>query len=215
MGPDVIENLVICFANRVSLEFASLNEITHKTMLKALRQMMSELSKWLSDLGLSEADMISIHDAAMRENGMLAKIVIDRKGIAIPGVSPASATADAAPVMAWVRSPEFSGELLKQPEPTTEELAQFLDGCKNGLARLRQLQIDSSEGGPRQKRGKGPKMIDDPTRREDIRKVIKSRRDSGRKLKDIFERLALTHDVSPSTIKRIWLEKPPKRDAEE
>lgn len=176
---------------------------------------MAEMSKWLSHLGLSETDMISIHDATMRENGMLAQIVINRKEIAIPGVSAASATADAAPVMVWVRSPEFSAELLKQPEPTPKELAQFLDGCKNGLARLRQLEIDSVEGGPRQKRGKGPKMIDDPTRREDIRKAIKSRRDSGRKLKDIFERLAVTHGVSPSTIKRIWLEKPPERDAEE
>ena len=159
--------------------------------------------------------MISIHDAAMRENGMLAQIVINRKAVAIPGVSPGSASAEAAPVMAWVRSLEFPSELLKQPEPTPEELVQFLDGCKNGLARLRQLEIQSSEGGPRPKRGQGSKLIDDPIQREDLRRVIKSRRDSGRWLKDIFERLAMTHDVSPSTIKRIWLEKSPKQDDEE
>jgi hypothetical protein len=114
---------------------------------------------------------------------------IHRKEIAIPGVSAASATAEAAQVIAWFRSPGFAADLLIQPEPTPEELAQFLDGCKNGLARLRQLLIDSSKAGPRQKRGKGTKKIDGPIRRESVRQEIKDLRDSKVLLKDIYKRL--------------------------
>jgi hypothetical protein len=185
-----------------------LTETTHKAMLKALHQMMSELSKWLTHLGLSEMEMISIHDAAMRENGMLAKIVTDRTRAAIPEVGAQSANAEAGPAMAWVRSPEFPSVLLRQPEPSPEELRQFLDGCKNGLARVRQEVIDSSEGGPPRKRGKGPKKIEGPAKRDSVRQETKDLRDSGVLLKDIDRRVGQRYGVSGPTIKRIRLEKP-------
>jgi hypothetical protein len=111
--------------------------------------------------------------------------------------------------MASVRSPDFAAELLKQPEPTAEELAQFLDGCKNGLARLRQDFLRRAEGGPRLKRGKGTKKIEGFAKRESVRKETKDLRDAGVLLKDIDERVGKRHGVSGPTIKRIRLEKRP------
>jgi hypothetical protein len=186
-----------------------LKQATQQKILKALNQALADLSKWLRGLGLSEAEVVATLSAVMRENGMMAGVVRNLTSSLLPVNAPVNMGAERAEqTLAWVRSGEYAVWLLSQPEPTPKELDQILLCYRSVLANVRQQFQDAAKLGPRHRRGGRPKEIDDPGERKKIREALTGLSGPGRNLEDLFKRFADKYDVSATTIKRIWLEKP-------
>jgi hypothetical protein len=184
-----------------------LKEETQQEILKVLDGLMRDLSAWLRQLGLSEEQAIAQFNAAMRENGILANLILNR----VDDVLPVKRSGRTEPPqleqeLALFRSGEFADRLLRQSEPTAEELDQ-IGSLKNVLADLRSRMQDSAKGGPRHKTGGRPNVLEDPAERAKIREMIRSLRGPGVRLQDLFQRMADRYGVSDTSIKRIWLEK--------
>jgi hypothetical protein len=185
-----------------------LKQATQQRILNEVNQELADLSEWLRGLGVSEAEAVSLHDAAMRENGMLAGVVLNlaRNVIAVDGAKNLG-TVHAGLALAWVRSGEFATWLLSQPEPTPKKLDQALSIVRNALANLREHLLNSGKRGPRHRRGGRPEEIAEPEERAKIREAIESLHKSRVRYEDAYQRLADKFGVSSSTIKRIRFEK--------
>jgi hypothetical protein len=187
---------------------AFLKQETQQEIVNILNQLFVDLSAWLRGHGLSEAEVDAFFNAAMREDGMLAKSILGRVGDILPVTSVAKVgAAQVAQEFLRFQSGEFATWLLSQPDPTPEELDQ-IRSLKSALAILRHELSSATKFGPRHRRGGRPKELSDPAEREKIRETIRSLRVPGVKLQDLFQRFATKHGVSPTTIKRIWLERP-------
>jgi hypothetical protein len=162
-----------------------LKQATQQRILNEVNQELADLSEWLRGLGVSEAEAVSLHDAAMRDLG----------------------TVHAGLALAWVRSGEFATWLLSQPEPTPKKLDQALSIVRNALANLREHLLNSGKRGPRHRRGGRPEEIAEPEERAKIREAIESLHKSRVRYEDAYQRLADKFGVSSSTIKRIRFEK--------
>jgi hypothetical protein len=176
--------------------------------MAALSQALLDLSDWLRGEGWSEAELLPIFGTVMDENGMFAAALLDKssKVLALDGVVNVQATR-VGQALQQVASGEFAESLLSEPEPTPEQLDQFLAKIKDALPNLRQHLLSSARCGPRHRRGGRPKEIGDPDERERIREAIKSLRDPGVRVQDLDKRFAAKYGVSPTAIKRIRLEK--------
>jgi hypothetical protein len=175
-----------------------LKQATQQRILNEVNQELADLSEWLRGLGVSEAEAVSLHDAAMRENGMLAGVVLNlaRNVIAVDGAKNLG-TVHAGLALAWVRS----------GEPTPKKLDQALSIVRNALANLREHLLNSGKRGPRHRRGGRPEEIAEPEERAKIREAIESLHKSRVRYEDAYQRLADKFGVSSSTIKRIRFEK--------
>lgn len=181
---------------------------THQKIVNAVNQEFAELSKWLREMGVSESDAAHLFCKAMDENGMLSAILINSaSGVLSVNPEIKLQAAEVGRGLEWVKSGEFSAWLLRQPEPTTEELNRILSSIKNVVANLRLRLSKSAKLGPRRRGGGRRKELSDPKKRAKVREDIKGLRNCGVKLKDIFQQLGKREGVSPTTIKRIWLEK--------
>lgn len=114
----------------------------------------------------------------------------------------------------WFFSEEYALYLLDQPEPTAKELNQAIALIRETLPNLRDQLLGSPKLAPRPRRGGRPRQLADPMEREKIREQIMMLRKPGIRLQVLFERFAMKHSVSVSTIKRIWAEKPSERNSE-
>lgn len=177
---------------------------TAQKISKALNQMLADLHGWLKQLGLSEAEVIPLYRSAIRENGLLAKMLADCAATAIPlSTNVPVKLENFEQELARIQSEEW---LLSQPEPEPQKLAELLVSIKNALPNLRQQLSQSAKAGPRHRHGGRHKELPDPALRRQIRDTIKKLRGPGINLHDLFKRLARKHEVSPTTIKRIWAE---------
>ena len=184
-----------------------MKEETQQEILKVLDGLMRDLSAWLRELGLPEDQAIAQFSAAMRENGILANLILNRVDDVLPVKSSARvASPQLEQELILFQSGEFADRLLSQPEPTAEELDQ-IRSLKNVLANLRRQMLDSAKGGPRHKKGGRPNVLADPAERANIREMIRSLRGPDVKLQDLFQRMAVRYGVSATSIKRVWLEK--------
>jgi hypothetical protein len=176
-------------------------------------QVWSDLSDWLREEGWSEAEILPIFRAAMDENGMFAAVILEKssKVLHLNSVVEVQA-AQVGQACAMLTSGEFAESLLREPEPTPEQLDQLLVTIKDALPNFRQLLLCSAKNGPRYKRGGRPKEIDNPEERTKIREAIKSLRDPGVRVQDLDQRFADKYGVSPTAIKRIRLEKKNNRN---
>ena len=192
-----------------------MTEETQQKILKAVNQMQADLSAWLDNLGQSEADAAARYEAIIRENGLASQLLL---GAALKHI-PYSDGVQIQPelrqhALRWIRSEQFPNWLLSEPEPTDEELNKLLAICKNSLPNLRKSFLRHGKLGPRCRGGGRPKELPDPDERRKIRETIKSLREPGVKLADLFQRMAAKYGVSVTTIKRIWGEKTPNRRTE-
>jgi hypothetical protein len=180
---------------------------TQQKILKVNVQLFTELDYWLKRLGLSRAQIIPLYVSVLKENGMMANFVTDLTADVLPsGTKVAVNPETIVEELHRAESGEFAAWLLKQPEPSPDELNSLLKQMKDALANLRQHFLHAAKSGPRHKHGGRPKELDDPEIHERIRAKIRDLRGHNTTLKDIFRRLAREHGVSPSKIKRIWEE---------
>ena len=189
-----------------------MTEATQQKILKALNQMLGDLSSWLSGLGLSEAEIAPLYSAIIAENGLASKLIVESSLKMVPFSDEFAIKPDQLQqALAFVRSDEFAAWLLGQPEPTDEDLNKMLIASKRSLPNLRQRLGGTAKLGPRYRAGGRSKELPEAEVRNKIREDIKRLREPGVTLKELFIRLARQHQVSPTTIKRIWEEKvPPK-----
>jgi len=92
--------------------------------------------------------------------------------------------------------------LLAEPEPTQQELVRTLDRLDKVLPSLRSKLKGGVKDLPH--RAGRRKLLDDPKKQQEVIEQVKYIRGPGVKLSDAFKRVALKHNVSNSTIKRIW-----------
>jgi hypothetical protein len=185
-----------------------LTEETHQKILKALDQMLADLSNWLRELGVSESDLMAVFAQLIQEDGIISKLIVQKSVEMVPFSNEMSLQPKQfVPTLRAVKSGEFATQLLAQPEPTAEELGKILTILRDSLPNFRQSLLQSGKMGPRYRRGGRSKELPDPEQRRMIRDEIKNLRGPGIKLKDLFGRLASRHQTSPTTIKRIWYEK--------
>ena len=97
--------------------------------------------------------------------------------------------------------------LLRAPEPDPEKLEMYLKVMDGALPYLRDAFITQGKKLPHA-RGGAPRKLGTPQEQEKIREEIKSLREPGIKLGDIYARIAQRYGVSPSKIKQIWLKSP-------
>jgi hypothetical protein len=181
--------------------------------MDAFDQVWSDLSDWLRGEGWSEAEILPIFRAVMNENGMFAAVILEKsnKVLQLKGVVDVQAV-QVGQALSMLTSGEFAESILREPEPTPEQLDQLLVTIKDALPNLRQHLLCSAKSGPRHKRGGRPKEIDNPEERAKIREAIKSLRDPGVRVQDLDQRFADKYGVSPTAIKRIRLEKKNNRN---
>lgn len=168
--------------------------------------MRTDLRRWVEGLGLSEAEVTALYDAAIRENGLAAKLIggMAVNALRLPIVDPQ--LKESGEVLTPVDSGEYAKYLLDQPEPTDEELNQILNVCRDALPNLRQQLLASGRLGPRHRRGGRHKELADPELRQKIREEIKALRKPGVNLEDLYTRMKDKYGGSETTIKRIRLE---------
>ena len=94
--------------------------------------------------------------------------------------------------------------LLNLPEPSPEELDEFLLFVNSRLPQLRTILLARVKAIPHD-RGGAPRKLSSREDQQKIIEEIKKLRGPRVKLGDIFQRLAQRHGVSPSKIKQIWL----------
>jgi hypothetical protein len=181
-----------------------LREETQTKIVKTLRQALADLDDWLKRLGLSEAQMIPLYEALVRESGFAAVLAIASKQV-LPSVDTDVVRPELfEQELARIRSGEYATWLSTIPEPAPEQLDAILSSIKNGLPNLREHFQEAARGGPRHRRGGRPKELADPKTRTEICELIKSLREPGTKLEYIFQRVGERYGVSATTIKRIW-----------
>lgn len=184
-----------------------MKEDTQQKIVKALERMLLDLTEWLDRLGASEAQIMPGFLAAVHENGIMAKDIYSNVANFVPLTREVPVRLEnVEQLLAEFRSGEFAKRLLDQPEPEPAVLDRFLHEVKSALASYAHQLQESGRRGPRHRRGGRPIGIADATERQRIREQIKSLREPGIKLEDIFERLAQKYGVSAVTIQRIWLE---------
>ena len=182
--------------------------LTQQKIIKAWERTFADLSKMMAGLRVSEDEIFEQYRETLREDGLLAKILIESASNIIPGNTVVDLkAAQIEQQLARVRSGEYATALLDHPEPTAAELDQMLTLIKDTLPNVRQHLLSSAKHAPRYRRGGRPKELADPREREKIREQIKTLREPGVKLEDLFQRLAAKHGVSATTIKRIWARK--------
>ena len=94
---------------------------------------------------------------------------------------------------------------LEQPEPDPGELDAHLEVASNALKKLGMKLEEKLKRFPRDQGGR-PKRLSTADERRRVIEAVKELREPGRKLDDIFERVALRFGVSASKIKQIWQE---------
>lgn len=207
--PKPLVSLITCSASQSGWRSLLLEQETHKKIVNAVNQEFAQLSKWLRDMGVSEADAFNLFSQVVNENGILGSILINSAS-GVLSVNPETKlqAAEVGRAPEAVKSGEFSARLLSQPEPTPEELDSLLSIIKNVVANVRLHLLKSAKLGPRRRGGGRHKELSDPEKRTEIREEIKGLRNRGVKLKNIFQQLGAKHGgVSSTTIKRIWLER--------
>jgi hypothetical protein len=193
-----------------------LKQETQQKIMSAVRQTRADLFAWVRRMGLSEARVSAIFSDAMKENGLLARLIFGITGNIISmDVERIVQAEQVGHPLESIDTGELGSQLLNEPEPTAEELEQTLRTLKSVLPNLRRKLLGSSKLGPRYKAGGRRKELADPEIRQNIRDTIKGKRDSGKRLKDLFQQLAKQYRVSPGTIKRIWIEKVPGSEGKE
>lgn len=187
--------------------FAQLTEETQRKISNALAQLLDDLEKWLQKRGLSEQEIVPIYEAAVRENGLLARFIGGLAAEMIPLTVEKPAKLESfVNVARRIRTGEFSDWLLTLPEPSAEQVRQIMGACRNALATVRHHLTNSGNAGPQLKRGGRHKELDDPETRLQICEEIKRRRGPGSNLGQLFTTIGKKHNVSATTIKRIWSE---------
>lgn len=182
---------------------------TQQKILKTLNHMLADLDHWLQGLGLSRDEIVSVYTAIAMEKGIAAGLLSAQVANVFPLAAHPGAKLENGPEeLRRFLSAEYADWLLTQPEPEHEKLEEFLGQLKNAVPNLRQHYAHIVKVGPYPGRGGRPKLHDDPALREKIRAEIRDLRGPGRKLTDIFGRLALKYGSKPATMKRIWLDKP-------
>lgn len=180
----------------------------NQKILKLLEKALADLDEMLKKHGLSEAEILPIYVAVLKENGIAARLL----GNLTAKVLPLSAGVDVKPDRAVeelrrLRSGEFAKDFLAQSEPTPKESKKIQHEIRSALANLGQHFTNAGKTAPRHRRG-GRREAVNPALYEQIRKEIKLRRDPETTLQTIYEQLGRKYGVSPRTIKRIREEKP-------
>ncbi|HEV3334763.1 MAG TPA: hypothetical protein VG096_27435 [Bryobacteraceae bacterium] len=188
---------------------------TQEKLLEALDGLFVELSTWLKRLGVSEAKVVELYDAIIRENGLGAKLITDSAKSYLPlasNVPVESVTFKES--RTHVHSEEYAAWLLDQPEPSPEELGKLLTAIRDALADAKGHLMQAVKVGPQHKHGGRPKELDDPKKRQEVCERVKQLRGPGSNLQNIFRRVGREYGVSDTTIKRIWSEGSPGAKAE-
>lgn len=94
--------------------------------------------------------------------------------------------------------------LANSPELPPEDLEKYLTVLDAGLPELRKYLLKRAKALPHG-RGGAPRKLASAADQAKVIKEIKDLRAPGRKLEDVFKRVAQRHGVSPSKIKQIWL----------
>lgn len=109
---------------------------------------------------------------------------------------------------------KFEAWLLSEPEPSPEQREAILNFVDSLLPSVGKLLMAQSKQFPHKRGGRRKEFSAEEA--SAIRKEIKRRRGPEVKLDDIFTDLARSHDVSKTTIKRVWLDgksdPPPPKD---
>ena len=182
---------------------------TQQLILNATDRAWAELGKWLNVEDFTHDDGIKLLRMWIHERKVAPEVFLNFGTSIFPElartalISPEQFDANLERVETREK---FAAVVLAAPEPDSEKLQFVLDGLKSALPNLRQYFAQLVKGMPHHHRGGRPVELPDPNVRRQIREEIKRLREPGIKLEDIFERLAQRHNVSPSTIKRIWLE---------
>jgi hypothetical protein len=177
--------------------------------MKALNQMLADVTKWLDGQRLSEAEAVKILGNINKENGMMAGYVRTLTLGVLPIDNVANLGAEQIQqALAQLRSGELESFLMSLPEPSPEELKKFLSAFKVALPKVRERFEGAAKLGPPPRLGGRRKKIEDLEEREKIRKIIERRKGPNVNLKDLDQSLADIYGVKPITIKRIRLEKP-------
>jgi hypothetical protein len=188
-------------------ESRSLTEGTQQRIVKALEQAFSDLDAWMKELGVSKRQVVPIYEKAVREGGMLSKLLAGI-GCRILSLSagPTPKLESFENAVGWIRSTEFATQLQQAPDPGEDKVRELESACKNALPALRKRLAYATRAGPQLHRGGRRKELSDPVVRRQICDEIKQRRGPGSKLDVLFKSIARKYKVSDTTIKRIWLE---------
>jgi hypothetical protein len=182
-------------------------EETVQKLAAALIQARTDLFDLIRAMNIPEEEALSRYDAIIRENGEGAKMLRSVASLLIPFSDMAEAKTSKE-IFNTFDAQEFATFLRSQPDPSPEQVNFLLGLMKDALPNLKSMLLPKINKMPRYKHGGRRKLLKDENQRHEIREEIKKLRNSSVKLEDLFKRLGERYGVSPTTIKRIWLEKP-------
>src|SRR5438309_1277166 len=108
-------------------------------------------------------------------------------------------------VMKYDTEEKLEEFFLEQPEPDPVQLDIYLEFARTALRKLGMKFEEKVKQFPRDQGGR-PKRLSTPEERRRVIEDVKGLREPGRRLDDIFERVAVRYGVSASKIKQIWQE---------
>lgn len=177
---------------------------TQQKITKALYRVCNDLAPALGRKSLSYSEFMRLVRNSFGPGKMPWSFA---QGIAA-SVLPSKITAADTPsmdVLVLVDTEEkLEAALLSAPEPTAEYLEKALKFINNALPALRGWLSEEAKKLPHD-RGGAPRKLASAEEEAKVVEEIKALRGPGKKLEDVFKRIALRHGVSPSKIKQIWL----------
>jgi hypothetical protein len=180
-------------------------------LVKALENSGADLDTWIRKQGWNLDELCQMFIDILREDGFAARMILGeaRKYIPVPpGVN--ITTDEMIKALAAIRSKQIAEYVPNQELASSAMTSEFETRVKDALPDLRENLLKLAKAGPQHRRGGRHEELADPKIRREIREKIKARRDSETTLQSIFKTLAAEYGVSPTKIKRVWLE--PKQE---
>lgn len=178
-----------------------------QNLLNALENSASDLDTWVRKQGGTVDELCQTLTNILQENGIAARIILDKAREFIPEAAGVEMTIDGLiKALAAIQSKQIGTAVPNVETASSEEHSKLEANIKDALPNLRETLQKSAKQGPQHRRGGRPEELADPEIRRQIREKIKARRDSGTSLRSIFKKLAAEYEVSETKIKRVWQE---------
>jgi hypothetical protein len=183
-----------------------------QNLVKALEHSASDLDTWVRKQGWTVDELCQMFTGVLQENGIAARIILDKAQQYIPEAAGIDITPDEMiKALAAIRSKRVDGVVPNEETASSEVTSKLEANIRDALPNLRESLLKSGKTGPQHRRGGRPEELADPEVHEEIRAKIKKLRGPGIRLNDLLDRIGREYGVSASKIKRIFyesLEKP-------
>lgn len=197
----VVREFLVLYGQILCGEFLSLRQTTQEQIKKAFSRMCNDLARVLGRKNLTYSQFVELaheyHDAGKMPLSLA-------QGIAA-SVFPDHIKPNEAPGLEFLIDQEkLDVAMANSPEPSPEALEGYLKMLNDAVPAFRRWLLEQAKELPHG-HGGAPRKLKSAADQARIVEEIKALRGPGKKLEDVFKRVAQRHCVSASKIKQIWL----------